>query len=93
MATVASKVLARIAALRKDQEQTPLGQKSQKQSILNQALTHTYSTDEEQLVDQELAPQPKLYLAPFNEIQANALQISDIYQLYINGLQNNCLRA
>jgi len=98
MATVASKVLARIAALRKGQEHSSQSiiENNIYQSLLDQPFTHAYSTDEEQLVDQELMLAPtklsdtlsELCLAPFNHIQANSLQISEIQAQYDAQFQN-----
>jgi len=93
MTTVASKVLAQIAALTKDHKQTPIGQAFQKLPLLTQNLSRSYSSNEEILVDQELTLNPKLNLAPFNTIQANSLPISEIHQRYTSGLENNRTRA
>ena len=90
MATVASKVLERIAALTKDFSSQ--GQVIEKKSLLSQNLKQSYSSNEEQLVDQEQLSLPKLILAPFNEIQANAMQIAEIKQHYLYGLENNVTR-
>jgi len=94
MATVASKVLARIAALRKGQEHSSqsTNEKDIYKSLLDQPFTHAYSSDEEQLVDQELMSAPvtlsELCLTPFNHIQANSLQISEIQAQYNTQFQN-----